>query len=115
MACTFVNWLSSRRSCEHPARSPHSSGKLKAGVCALGVQMPGIEDVLVQAVEALAAAPANVAVILDAGALEPLLEALAGPPAGRAAAAAHAVGQLAREDDARLSSLSIAPLQVPLS
>lgn len=77
-----------------------------------GMQIPGIEDVLVEAVSALAAAPANVAVILDAAALEPLLEALSGPSPPRAAAAAHALGLLAREDDARLSTLSPAPLQV---
>lgn len=76
------------------------------------MQIPGIEDVLVEAIGALAAAPANVAVILDAAALEPLLEALSGPSPPRAAAAAHALGMLAREDDARLSTLSPAPLQV---
>lgn len=76
------------------------------------LQIPGIEDVLVEAVGALAAAPANVAVILDAAALEPLLEALSGPSSARAATAAHALGLLAREDDARLSTLSPAPLQV---
>ena len=77
-------------------------------------QIPDIEDVLVHAVGALAAAPANVSVILDAAALEPLLEALTGQSASRAAAAAHAVGLLAREDDPRLSSLSPQPLQVCL-
>ena len=65
-----------------------------------------------EAVEALAAAPANVAIILDAAALEPMLEALTGPSAAHAASAAHALALLAREDDARLSSLSPAPLQV---
>ena len=80
-----------------------------------GLQIPGIEDTLVQAVEALAAAPGNVAVILDAGTLEPLLEALTQRDAARAAAAAHALGLLAREEDVRLSSLSHAPLQVSIS
>lgn len=74
--------------------------------------MLGVEAVLVQAVDALAGAPGNVGVILDAGALEPLLEALTGRDHASAAAAAHALGLLAREEDARLGSLPHAPLQV---
>lgn len=77
-------------------------------------EMLGVEAVLVQAVDALAGAPGNVGVILDAGALEPLLEALTGRDHASAAAAAHALGLLAREEDARLGSLPHAPLQVLL-
>ncbi|KAK9807012.1 hypothetical protein WJX72_010768 [[Myrmecia] bisecta] len=79
-----------------------------------GLEMESEEErqlLVVRALKALAVAPQNRILILDAGALEPLLELVCSPNALVAGHAAQVLHMLSKEEDARLNSLSAPPLQ----
>ena len=77
------------------------------------MQFADAPEVLARAVAALGRAPANAPLILEGtGALEPLLQLMAGPSWDLAGHAARAVAVLAQEGSPKLSALPEQALQV---